>query len=75
MFEIAICDFKKQCYTPMFTNTMREDQQRKAQEQLEAVLVEHLESGKSAPLSKADWTDVRRALKSRLAARTGKQVT
>jgi hypothetical protein len=34
----------------MFTNTTREDQQRKAQEQLEAVLVEHLESGKSAPL-------------------------
>ncbi len=58
----------------MFTNTTCEDQQRKAQEQLEAVLVERLESSKSAPLSKADWTDMRRALKSRLAARTGKQV-
>lgn len=58
-----------------FRELVREDQKRKAQERLEAVLVQRLESGKSAPLSKADWTDVRRALKSRLAARTGKNAT
>ncbi len=57
-----------------FRELVREDQKRKAQERLEALLVARLESGKSAPLTKADWADVRGALKSRLeAARAGKK--
>ena len=55
-----------------FRELVREDQKRKAQERLEAVLVKRLESKASAPLSKGDWDDVRRTLKSRLAARNGK---
>lgn len=57
-----------------FRELVREDQRRKARERLEALLVARLESGKSVPLAKGDWANVREALKSRIeAAHAGKK--
>jgi antitoxin ParD1/3/4 len=55
-----------------FRELVREDQKRKAQERLEALLLERLESGKSAPLTKEDLDGVRRTLREKIAARGGK---
>lgn len=48
---------------------VREDQKRKDQEKLEALLLERLHSGKSSPLTKRDWGDIRAALHTKLAKR------
>lgn len=55
-----------------FRELVREDQKRKAQERLEDLLLQRLERGNSAPLTKEDLNSVRRALRERLAARDGK---
>lgn len=39
---------------------VEEDQKRKAQERLEALLLEGLESGPATPMTDADWDDMRR---------------
>jgi antitoxin ParD1/3/4 len=49
-----------------FRELVREDQKRKAQERLEALLLERIDGGKSAPLTKKDWEEVRRVLHARL---------
>lgn len=49
-----------------FRELVREDQKRKAQDKLEALLLERI-NGKSAPLTKKDWEEVRRVLHARLA--------
>jgi antitoxin ParD1/3/4 len=46
-----------------------EDQKRRAQEQLETLLLEGLESGKASPLTKKDMEKVRLAVKARIAKR------
>ncbi len=48
---------------------------RKAQKRLEALLIKRLESDKSTPLLKKDWTNLRRTLKSRLAEHNGENET
>jgi len=53
-----------------FRELVREDQKRKAQERLEALLLEGLDSP-SAPMTAQDWQDVRQAVKERAAARNG----
>jgi antitoxin ParD1/3/4 len=50
---------------------VREDQKKKDHERLETLLLERLDSGKSSPLTKKDWEDIRGALYSKLAK--GKQ--
>ena len=55
-----------------FRELVREDQKRKAQERLEALLLKRLESGESAPLTRDDWNNIRRALRERLAEQDGK---
>ena len=44
------------------------DQRRKAQEKLETLLVEGLNSGTAEPLTKADLEEVKRTVQERLAA-------
>lgn len=45
---------------------IRADQKRKAGDRLDALLLEGLDGGHSAPLSKQDWRDIRDQVKSRL---------
>jgi antitoxin ParD1/3/4 len=48
---------------------IREDQKRRAQERLETLLLEGLESGKASSLTKKDMGKVRRAVKARVVKR------
>lgn len=52
-----------------FRELIREDQKRRAQERLETLLLEGLESGKASPLTKKDIEKVRRAVQARVAKR------
>jgi antitoxin ParD1/3/4 len=48
---------------------IREDRKRRAERKLEALLLEGLESGPAAEVTAADWEDIRRQVRRRLAAR------
>jgi len=50
---------------------VRQDQKRKAQERLESLLLEGLESGSATAMTDEDWQDVRQAVRERIAKRTG----
>lgn len=52
-----------------FRELVRQDQKRKAQERLEALLVEGLESGTATPITDRDWEDIRQAVRERVAKR------
>ena len=45
---------------------VRRDQKRKAQQRLEALLLEGLDSGKATPMSERDWTEIRQAVRDKL---------
>ncbi|MFP4006854.1 MAG: type II toxin-antitoxin system ParD family antitoxin [Spirulinaceae cyanobacterium] len=45
---------------------VRQDQKQKAQEHLETLLLEGLDSGTATPMSDRDWTDIRQAVQNRL---------
>lgn len=49
---------------------IREDQKHKAQERLETLLLEGLESGEATPMTPKDWQEVRRHLQRRLGERS-----
>lgn len=40
-----------------------QDQQRKSQEQLEAQILEGLDSGAATPLTSTDWAEIRQAVR------------
>jgi len=48
---------------------VREDEKRKAQEKLEALLLDGLRSGEAAPMTSRDWEDIRRQAVSRMRSR------
>ncbi|HAA31861.1 MAG TPA: type II toxin-antitoxin system ParD family antitoxin [Cyanobacteria bacterium UBA8553] len=50
-----------------FRELIRLDQKRKAQERLETLLLEGLESGEATEITATDWEDIRQAVRSRLA--------
>lgn len=52
---------------------VREDQKRKEQERVEALLLEALESGEPTKMTKADWEKIRREGLARLKAKTRKR--
>lgn len=52
-----------------FRELVRQDQKRKAQERLEALLVEGLESGTATPMTDRDWEDIRQTVRERVAKR------
>lgn len=56
-----------------FRELIRERQKKRADEKLEALLVEGLEIGDAAPLTEADWSDIRREVRER-AERRGRTV-
>jgi len=48
---------------------IRQDQQREAEARLEGFLLQAMESGEPAPMTKEDWDDVRKEVKRRAALR------
>jgi antitoxin ParD1/3/4 len=48
---------------------IRNEQKRKAQERLEALLLEGLASGPATPMTDEDWADIRRQVHERLKER------
>ena len=48
---------------------IREDQRRKAEERIETLLLEGLESGDSAKMTRRDWEEVRTQVRQRLGKR------
>jgi len=54
-----------------FRELVRQDQKRKAQERLEVLLLEGLNSGMATPMTEQDWEDIRRVVRERVAQRTG----
>ena len=48
---------------------IREDQKRKAQERLEAMLLDGLASGEAKPLTREDWEDIKQQVSKRLGKR------
>ena len=55
-----------------FRELVREAQKRKADARLEALLLEGLESGESAPMTKQDWEEIRKEVRAKAAARQQK---
>ncbi|NEO97196.1 MAG: type II toxin-antitoxin system ParD family antitoxin [Symploca sp. SIO2E9] len=49
-----------------FRELIRLDQKRKAQESLEILLLEGLESGDATQMTDTDWEDIRQVVRSRL---------
>jgi len=52
---------------------IREDEKRRAQQKLETLLLEGVHSGKSTPLTKQDWEEIRREALARIKARKSKK--
>ena len=48
---------------------VREDEKRKAQEKLEALLLEGLQSGAASEMTKTDWDEIRRDAVARIETR------
>jgi len=52
-----------------FRELIRQDQKRKANERLEAMLLEGLDSGTATPMSDRDWSEIRQTVRQRIAKR------
>ena len=52
-----------------FRELVRQDQKRKAQERLETLLIEGLESGNATAMTDEDWQDIRQAVRERITKR------
>ncbi|MBD2307505.1 type II toxin-antitoxin system ParD family antitoxin [Chroococcidiopsis sp. FACHB-1243] len=52
-----------------FRELVRQDRERKAQERLEALLLEGLASGQETPITAQDWQDIRQTVRERITKR------
>ena len=52
-----------------FRDLIREKQQQRANQRLEALLLEALDSGEAEPVTPQEWEDIRREVRERLASR------
>jgi antitoxin ParD1/3/4 len=52
-----------------FRDLIRQDRKRKAQESLETLLLEGIQSGISTPMSDRDWQDIRLAVQAKIVDR------
>ena len=50
---------------------IRQDQKQKAQEHLQTLLLEGLDSGEALPMSDQDWTEIRQAVQEKLQQQHG----
>lgn len=53
---------------------IRQDRQQKAEKHLEQLLLEGLNSGEATPMTAEDWTEIRQAVKNKIAARKNNHV-
>lgn len=53
-----------------FRELVRQDQKRKAQERLETLLLEGLESGNATAMTDEDWQNIRTSVRERITKRT-----
>ena len=51
---------------------VRDDQVRRAQQELERRLLAAIEGGEATPMTTADWDDIKEAVKTKIAARAKK---
>jgi antitoxin ParD1/3/4 len=51
---------------------VRDDQVRRAQQELEMRLLAALDSGEATPMTAADWDDIKEAVRTKIAARAKK---
>lgn len=54
-----------------FRELVRFDQKRKANERLESLLLEGLQSGNATPMTEQDWQDISQAVRQEIAKRQG----
>jgi antitoxin ParD1/3/4 len=54
-----------------FRELVRQDQKRKAEERLQALLLEGLNSGSATPLTDQDWDDIRQAVRKKISQQQG----
>lgn len=54
-----------------FRELVRQDQKCKAQERLETLLLEGIDSGTATEITAQDWEDIRQAVRKRIAKRRG----
>lgn len=54
-----------------FRELVRSDQKSKANERLEALLLEGLQSGNATPITNKDWQDIRQAVRQEATKRQG----
>lgn len=52
---------------------VRDDQKRKAQDELERRLLAALDSGEATPMTPADWVEIKNAVKTKVAGRAKKR--
>jgi len=48
-----------------FRELVRQDEQREAEDRLESLLLQALESGEPTPMTKSDWDDIRKEVRRR----------
>jgi antitoxin ParD1/3/4 len=53
---------------------IRQDRQQKAEKQLEKLLLEGLNSGEATPMTAEDWTEIRQAVKNKIATHKNNNV-
>lgn len=53
-----------------FRELVRQDQKQKAQERLEVLLLEGLDSGTATPMNAEDWENIRQSVREQVAKRT-----
>ncbi|BAY29324.1 putative addiction module antidote protein, CopG/Arc/MetJ family [Nostoc carneum NIES-2107] len=54
-----------------FRELVRQDQKRKAEERLQTLLLEGLNSGTATPLTDQDWNDIRQAVQKKISQQQG----
>lgn len=54
-----------------FRELVRQDQKRKAQERLETLLLEGIDSGTATEITAQDWENIRQTVRQRIAQRQG----
>lgn len=65
--QVANCGYST--LSEYFSELIRQNQKRKANERLEAMLLEGLDSGTATPMSDRDWSEIRQTVRHRIAKR------
>jgi len=67
--QVSICGYSTA--SDYFCHLILQDQKRHAQERLESLLLEGLNSGSATPFTEKDWEDIRQAVRSKISPQKG----